>query len=105
MFFFFFFSSRRRHTRWPRDWSSDVCSSDLADWPEDVPSAKEIIQALEEQKERIELFFNDKLDQKASTVRDVNGTLLDKVDSSLQFVTWHEGIHLGVTNSLGKVLE
>src|SRR5207253_6184124 len=22
--------SRRRHTRWPRDWSSDVCSSDLA---------------------------------------------------------------------------
>src|SRR5437660_6844664 len=25
----FFFSSRRRHTIWPRDWSSDVCSSDL----------------------------------------------------------------------------
>src|SRR5690625_2125980 len=25
-----FFSGRRRHTRWPRDWSSDVCSSDLA---------------------------------------------------------------------------
>src|SRR5439155_4122077 len=24
-----FFSSRRRHTGWPRDWSSDVCSSDL----------------------------------------------------------------------------
>src|SRR5947209_11393735 len=26
---FFFFSSRRRHTRYWRDWSSDVCSSDL----------------------------------------------------------------------------
>src|SRR5690606_40254332 len=26
----FFFSSRRRHTRFSRDWSSDVCSSDLA---------------------------------------------------------------------------
>ena len=26
---FFFFSSRRRHTRLVRDWSSDVCSSDL----------------------------------------------------------------------------
>src|SRR5690606_39626013 len=25
----FFFSSRRRHTRFSRDWSSDVCSSDL----------------------------------------------------------------------------
>src|SRR5699024_11226079 len=29
LFFFFFFSSRRRHTRSKRDWSSDVCSSDL----------------------------------------------------------------------------
>src|SRR5256885_4098936 len=27
---FFFFSSRRRHTRLQGDWSSDVCSSDLA---------------------------------------------------------------------------
>src|SRR5690606_41062125 len=29
---FFFFSSRRRHTRFSRDWSSDVCSSDLHTW-------------------------------------------------------------------------
>src|SRR5947209_15475794 len=29
VFCFFFFSSRRRHTRYWRDWSSDVCSSDL----------------------------------------------------------------------------
>src|SRR3712207_7961905 len=29
MISFFFFSSRRRHTRYWRDWSSDVCSSDL----------------------------------------------------------------------------
>src|SRR5204863_7017201 len=29
VFLFFFFSSRRRHTRSLRDWSSDVCSSDL----------------------------------------------------------------------------
>src|SRR2546429_4407212 len=28
--FVFFFSSRRRHTRCSRDWSSDVCSSDLS---------------------------------------------------------------------------
>src|SRR5207253_3778827 len=33
VYFFFFFSSRRRHTRWPRDWSSDVCSSDLIGHP------------------------------------------------------------------------
>src|SRR5207249_7462784 len=33
----FFFSSRRRHTRSKRDWSSDVCSSDLdkGRWPPD----------------------------------------------------------------------
>src|SRR5438445_10169016 len=30
IYLFFFFSSRRRHTRYWRDWSSDVCSSDLA---------------------------------------------------------------------------
>src|SRR5207249_6094992 len=30
----FFFSSRRRHTRSKRDWSSDVCSSDLATLPQ-----------------------------------------------------------------------
>src|SRR3712207_7543716 len=29
----FFFSSRRRHTRYWRDWSSDVCSSDLESVP------------------------------------------------------------------------
>src|SRR5690625_6600409 len=39
---FFFFSSRRRHTRWPRDWSSDVCSSDLASLAEYV-DAQEVI--------------------------------------------------------------
>src|SRR2546429_9954876 len=40
---FFFFSSRRRHTRCSRDWSSDVCSSDLV--MEDV-SGKEALMAL-----------------------------------------------------------
>src|SRR6266566_5492907 len=36
--YFFFFSSRRRHTSLQGDWSSDVCSSDLADArrPEDI---------------------------------------------------------------------
>src|SRR5207249_9516148 len=37
MLFIFFFSSRRRHTRSKRDWSSDVCSSDL---PFELASAK-----------------------------------------------------------------
>src|SRR5438874_9712510 len=33
---FFFFSSRRRHTRSLRDWSSDVCSSDLSAVDQDI---------------------------------------------------------------------
>src|SRR5207249_5988659 len=33
MLIYFFFSSRRRHTRSKRDWSSDVCSSDLNSTP------------------------------------------------------------------------
>src|SRR6266542_5708454 len=39
MLCFFFFSSRRRHTRCYRDWSSDVCSSDLADPQAPLPAA------------------------------------------------------------------
>src|SRR3989442_5670257 len=39
--FFFFFSSRRRHTRCGRDWSSDVCSSDLLPTAEPPPFAVE----------------------------------------------------------------
>src|SRR2546429_5551339 len=39
--FFFFFSSRRRHTRCSRDWSSDVCSSDLRSFILDIPPTEE----------------------------------------------------------------
>src|SRR5206468_6302768 len=37
----FFFSSRRRHTRSDRDWSSDVCSSDLVRYCVDVSAGPE----------------------------------------------------------------
>src|SRR3712207_7387150 len=37
---FFFFSSRRRHTRYWRDWSSDVCSSDLLKRPTTVAAVR-----------------------------------------------------------------
>ena len=57
---FFFFSSRRRHTRLVRDWSSDVCSSDLHD-PEtekevwiDTRSYQERLNYNRTMKERLE---------------------------------------------------
>src|SRR5690606_40590004 len=49
--FSFFFSSRRRHTRFSRDWSSDVCSSDLHKKPAEanVPAVPaEQLPALQE---------------------------------------------------------
>src|SRR2546429_4145130 len=41
--FFFFFSSRRRHTRCSRDWSSDVCSSDLVAYERDLHDFAELL--------------------------------------------------------------
>src|SRR5690606_22641526 len=38
-FIVFFFSSRRRHTRFSRDWSSDVCSSDLTNGSNQIENA------------------------------------------------------------------
>src|SRR5438445_4176140 len=40
---FFFFSSRRRHTRYWRDWSSDVCSSDL-DYPVSIEEHRRTVR-------------------------------------------------------------
>src|SRR5439155_13586761 len=45
---FFFFSSRRRHTRWPRDWSSDVCSSDLIMTGAPVPEGADSVIRVED---------------------------------------------------------
>src|SRR5207253_7868010 len=35
----------RRHTRWPRDWSSDVCSSDLMPGDQDYEAARHVYNA------------------------------------------------------------
>src|SRR3712207_7687924 len=44
---YFFFSSRRRHTRYWRDWSSDVCSSDLTVPPIEEYLGEEILERIE----------------------------------------------------------
>src|SRR5215813_3981551 len=48
--FIFFFSSRRRHTRCGRDWSSDVCSSDL----EKLETERKIQEANERERKQAE---------------------------------------------------
>lgn len=78
-----------------------------SEWPDlsQVPTKDEIIEALKEQEKRIEAYFYDKLQNEASHVRDINGMLLDTVDASLQFVTWHEGLHLGILKSMRLELQ
>src|SRR2546430_17083387 len=53
---FFFFSSRRRHTRFDCDWSSDVCSSDLAvfdGFPRTAAQAELVDRTLAERGQRL----------------------------------------------------
>src|SRR5438445_8209919 len=70
--FFFFFSSRRRHTSYWRDWSSDVCSSDLlpvavhgfSDWSaratiDRAALTPDLVRALREQVHRRDVVFAD----------------------------------------------
>src|SRR5690625_876960 len=63
LYYFFFFSSRRRHTRWPRDWSSDVCSSDL---------------------EKLSEAFNEDKDSHTQTAMDVFQVARDDVDGNMR---------------------
>src|SRR3712207_7807700 len=46
---FFFFSSRRRHTRYWRDWSSDVCSSDLHDLGPEIDMLRDTVRGFSAQ--------------------------------------------------------
>src|SRR5690606_39422370 len=59
---FFFFSSRRRHTRFSRDWSSDVCSSDLK-----LPVIAESFTGTGESSRDIKTTTSDKLIQDAAS--------------------------------------
>src|SRR5207253_4811487 len=63
----FSFSSRRRHTRWPRDWSSDVCSSDLVAVRRRIPLGR---HRLDERGRHLQLLRLD-ADGRGGLLRDV----------------------------------
>src|SRR5690554_3992230 len=50
----FFFSSRRRHTRCGRDWSSDVCSSDLGGGKADLAALNQHTESQAKQRTQAE---------------------------------------------------
>src|SRR5690554_7484838 len=68
----FFFSSRRRHTRCGRDWSSDVCSSDLA-----------FVLRLPTSKSNITFIANNTLTFSLSKKDIINTTKLNKFENTL----------------------
>src|SRR5439155_19081517 len=48
--------SRRRHTRWPRDWSSDVCSSDLT--PESLAGQSDLVRRIRDLREELNWYYH-----------------------------------------------
>ncbi|WP_050181649.1 DinB family protein [Domibacillus robiginosus] len=75
-----------------------------ADWPKELPSAEDITNALQEQMNRIEHHFSAKLTEKAVKPVTIGPLEMTTVEAVLQFVTFHEGMHTGVINSLAKIV-
>src|SRR5476651_1129802 len=57
----FLFSSSRRHTRYWRDWSSDVCSSDLEELRLEG-LARELVRAIQDRRKKLGLNVEDRID-------------------------------------------
>src|SRR5690606_40345822 len=80
-----FFSSRRRHTRFSRDWSSDVCSSDLLTNEQRVELA-----------EAAEILFFER--------RDTHGKMLTRAHEALQRSLVRGAIHLVGVDEHGQLV-
>src|SRR2546427_7920489 len=86
-FCFFFFSSRRRHTRFDCDWSSDVCSSDLAEIsdtapPASLPAAANILVG------RSSVIDADTLEIHGTRIRDRKSTRLNSSHSQISYAVF-----------------
>src|SRR2546429_4306346 len=75
----FFFSSRRRHTRCSRDWSSDVCSSDLINY---TPGY--VREELEEQPLVENPELRERKKQRAGLVSELNRLKIELADHLLE---------------------
>src|SRR5437870_6753585 len=82
--YFFFFSSRRRHTSWPRDWSSDVCSSDLGLGTYGMTAGGIWTYTLDNSNSTVESLNNGQSTTDTFTVTTVDGTRSEEHTSELQ---------------------
>ncbi|OAH53568.1 MULTISPECIES: DinB family protein [Bacillaceae] len=76
-----------------------------SEWTGDVPEAEEIVKALEQQAGRIEAHFAEKLSAEASNPLTIAGFEMATVEAILQFVTGHEGTHVGIIKSLTNAVK
>src|SRR5699024_12032978 len=98
----FFFSSRRRHTRSKRDWSSDVCSSDLEaetifnfarpGFSEDNPQVTQLLKNLVIDDENLSSLENVMFSEENYGGEDLDGAVEEWVGDNGQFVEdWKAG--------------
>src|SRR6266446_8010167 len=84
---FFFFSSRRRHTRLQGDWSSDVCSSDLAKTAVRRKSSTRMLNGIPLKRRMVWVYDLDSPEYKARRKKDLNEIRRRDADrDGMQFV-------------------
>src|SRR5690606_35138026 len=103
------FSSRRRHTRFSRDWSSDVCSSDLQARQETLAGLAQMMGLISSQNGQYQSLAGEPLSlaqieqDHAQAVRD--GTLIRRIEArclDVDAAPWQK--NLSITGTAGKPL-
>ncbi|HEY4601491.1 MAG TPA: DinB family protein [Cerasibacillus sp.] len=75
-----------------------------SEWIDEPPSKEKIISALDEQKKRILTTYSpDDLKKEAAEIQVFHALSLHTVEATLQFITWHDGLHLGIFKLMDKV--
>ena len=76
--------------------------SSPASWEGDAPSNEEIMTALKEQSPRIRKAVEGNLEKTIANPIIIADLTLENVETVVQFVIWHEGIHSGIISGLNR---
>ncbi len=80
-------------------------STSPSTWTKEAPTLEELAVHLEEQTERIASVYGDKLKEKLSEPLRLNErTMFETYGEVLNFMIWHEGLHLGVINGIKRAI-
>lgn len=76
-----------------------------SEWKADPPAIQDIISVLEEQRDRIPLHFSGKLLNPASEIFALQSYEMNTVDSLVNLILYHEGIHSGTIKTLNNTIK